>query len=288
MACLSIKSSKTVKKLTTHVNRRNVARASAVVSTVQTPKRLRAGPQVVETPLPKIYVYDHCPFCVRVRVALGLKNVKHEVVFMANDDFDTPKALCGKKIAPILEIPGDLKMTESMDIVDFFEADAKYGPTGFIKPKTDRSDIKEWQKKTKDLLRLLHRPRYMMAALPEFHQEDSRDYFVSSHPVPPYDKPEWKAEEFGMEKRWEEYNNAYSKSDELVPQLNEALVELEDLIYSEDYCTEGGLSMDDVDLWARLRSVTLVKGAKFGPKTMKYLENLAVAGDVPLYFSMAC
>ena len=51
--------------------------------------------------LPTLYVYDHCPFCVRVRVAMGLKNVKHIVNFMANDDVDTPTALVGKKIAPI-------------------------------------------------------------------------------------------------------------------------------------------------------------------------------------------
>ena len=225
--------------------------------------------------------------------ALGLKNVKHEVVFMANDDFATPTELCGKKIAPILEIPGTdgaepFRMTESMDIVDLFEADEKYGPTNFIGAKTDRADIKEWQKKTKDLLRLLHRPRYMMAALPEFHQEDSRDYFVSSHPVPPFEKPEWKADDFGMQRRWDAFEEAYAKTDELLPQLNDALAELEDIIFCEEYCTEGGISMDDVDLWARLRSVTLVKGAKFGPKTTKYLENLAVAGDVPLYFGMAC
>ena len=33
-------------------------------------------------------------------------------------------------------------MTESMDIVDLFEADEKYGPTKFIGAKTDRADAK--------------------------------------------------------------------------------------------------------------------------------------------------
>merc|ERR1719252_190678 len=92
----------------------SAASAPAVVSKVQGAKSLRAGPQVVPSPLPKVYVYDHCPFCVRVRLALGLKNVKHEVVFMANDDFKTPESLCGKKIAPILEIPGSVTMAESL------------------------------------------------------------------------------------------------------------------------------------------------------------------------------
>jgi hypothetical protein len=58
--------------------------------------------RVIREQLPTIYVYDHCPFCVRVRVALGLKNIKHNLHFMANDDVPTPTALVGKKIAPIL------------------------------------------------------------------------------------------------------------------------------------------------------------------------------------------
>ena len=79
-----------------------------------------------------------------------------------------------------------------------------------------------------------------------------------------------------------------ARTAELVPELNAALAELEGLIYSEDFCTEGGLSLDDIDLWSRLRSVTLVKGAQFGPKTTAYLKNLEAKGDVPLYFSLAC
>ena len=59
------------------------------------------GPRIVRDELPVVYVYDHCPFCVRVRVALGIKNVKHQVVFLQNDDIPTPTKLIGKKIAPI-------------------------------------------------------------------------------------------------------------------------------------------------------------------------------------------
>ena len=59
------------------------------------------GPRIVRDELPIVYVYDHCPFCVRVRLALGIMNVKHNVHFLANDDIPTPTKLVGKKIAPI-------------------------------------------------------------------------------------------------------------------------------------------------------------------------------------------
>ena len=56
---------------------------------------------VVRADLPIVYVYDHCPFCVRVRLAMGVNNVKHLIHFLANDDIATPTSLVGKKIAPI-------------------------------------------------------------------------------------------------------------------------------------------------------------------------------------------
>lgn len=58
-------------------------------------------PRIIREELPIVYVYDHCPFCVRVRLALGIKNIKHTVVFLQNDDIKTPTKLIGKKIAPI-------------------------------------------------------------------------------------------------------------------------------------------------------------------------------------------
>merc|ERR1711937_55217 len=264
--------------------RRVTAMAAASPSVVSSPPA-----RVVLDELPKVYAYDHCPYCVRVRLGLGLKNVKHEVVFMANDDIKTPTGLIGKKIAPIFEIPDEsFIMGESMDIIKKVDAEEKYGPTGFFAAKTDRKDISAWQKSVKDLLRLLHRPRYMAASLPEFQQKDSRDYFIAGHPVPPFDKPEWKSEEFGQDARNKAYDEAMAKTEVLLPELNDALVKLEDLIYSDTACSEGGLGYDDIDLWSRLRSVTIVDGAKFGPKTLAYLNNLSEAGDIPLYFGMKC
>ena len=46
----------------------------------------------------KLYVYDHCPFCVRARMIFGLKNLPVELVVLANDDEATPIGLVGKKV----------------------------------------------------------------------------------------------------------------------------------------------------------------------------------------------
>jgi len=266
-------------------------RSGLTVSAAATPMTA-SGPRfqrVVPDVLPRVYVYDHCPFCVRVRLALGYKNVKHSVRFLANDDVDLPTAMVGKKVAPILELPdAGVVMMESLDIIERIDTDPKYGPTNVIAPKSDRTDIKAWMKSVQSLLRTLHRPRYMLVGLPEFQQKDSRDYFVAGHQIPPFEKADWKTG-LDMDTKWAKYREAYMRTPELLPELNAKLRELETLIYCDQFCTEGpGFSYDDIDLWARLRSLTLVRGAEFGPKTRAYLTNLSQMCDVTLYDRMAC
>ena len=85
------------------------------------------------------------------------------------------------------------------------------------------------------------------------------------------------------------------------------------MICCEDSCSEGGFSYDDIDLWSRLRSISLVKveslatahvnawkqggsptlkiclapqGAEFPPKLKAYMDKYAEIGDVPLYWNM--
>uniref|UniRef100_A0A7S2V214 GST N-terminal domain-containing protein n=1 Tax=Fibrocapsa japonica TaxID=94617 RepID=A0A7S2V214_9STRA len=260
------------------------------MSAVSAPVSVPAAPRIVLDPLPKVYVYDHCPFCVRVRLALGLKNVKHDIVFLANDDVATPTGLVGKKVAPIFAIPqDDLVMGESLDIIELVDKDSRFGETGYLKPFSDRTDLKAWQKQLKKsgISGHMQRPRYMQTALPEFATKDGRDAFVKNHPVPPYEKAEWKADDFSQELRWEKYAESLAMTDELLPKLNEMLKELDDMIYCEEYCTEGGMCMDDVDLWSRLRSITVIKGVELPSKLKAYMEYYSEKGDMPLYTGMA-
>ena len=51
----------------------------------------------------KLYIYDHCPFCVRARMIFGLRDVEVEEVVLANDDEATPIGMIGSKQVPILQ-----------------------------------------------------------------------------------------------------------------------------------------------------------------------------------------
>ena len=114
-----------------------------------------------------------------------------------------------------------------------------------------------------------------------------RTAFIKNHPVPPYEKPEWKADDFAQETREQKYEDCLAQTDTALNTLNAALLKLEPLICCKDYCTEGGFSYDDIDLWSRLRSMTIVKGVQIPPGVPAYLDNLSELGDVPLYDCMA-
>jgi glutaredoxin 2 len=45
--------------------------------------------------------------------------------------------------------------------------------------------------------------------------------------------------------------------------------------------------MDDIDLWSRLRSITIVKGVLWPAKLRNYMDNFSAMGDIPLYDEMA-
>ena len=177
---------------------------------------------------------------------------KHQLMFLANDDIETPTELVGKKIAPIW-VDEDGPMMESLDIIAKLDKDNTFAPA------SGRTDLKAWQKSVQTIMRKLQRPRYVKVPLPEFMQKDGRDAFVKNHQVPPFEKPEWKTGDMTLEFKYEKYEEALAESNVLVPELSKALLELEPLIFSAEHCTAGGLSLDDVDLWARLRSMTLIK-----------------------------
>lgn len=238
-------------------------------------------PPVVEG-TPYLFVYDHCPFCVRVRLALGALDAPHRLVFLENDDVETPTALVGKKIAPIW-VDSDGAMAESLDII------AKVDTGRKIAPASGRKDIKAWQKSVQTLMRKLQRPRYVKMMLPEFMKKAGRDAFVSNHQMPPYEKKDWKGNpDFPLSRKYEKYEEALRETPYLLSEFNAKLRELEPLIHSAEACTAGiGFSYDDIDLWARLRSLTVIKGVVLPPKVRAYLDHFEKVGDVPLYDGMA-
>lgn len=254
--------------LTSPLRARAPARAPPHVP-ARAPAMSVAPAQVVLSPLPRVWVYDHCPFACRVRYALGMKRVKHSVMWLANDDVDTPTALVGKKVVPIFEShgAGGPAVMESMDICVAVDMDARYGPPGRFAPATGRADLDAWFAGTKEAVRRLTRPRVVNLPVPEFVFADARAAFVRNHALP---EPS-------------SYDENMANTSTLLAQVQPQIQALSDMIHSEEFCSEGGLSFDDVDLFPKLRTLTVVKDLKLTPKILAYLKHHSEQSEVGTY-----
>ena len=123
----------------------------------------------------KLYVYDHCPFCVRARMIFGLKNLPVELVVLANDDEATPIGLVGKKVVPILVKEDGTAMPESLDIVHY--VDEYFGEK--ILSEHVRPEIETWLKEVGSYYGHLTTARFTKIGLAEFETQSAagRAYF---------------------------------------------------------------------------------------------------------------
>lgn len=240
---------------------------------------------------PKLYGYDHSHYTVRCRMALGLKQMPYRMIWVAEDDAETPTKLVGRKITPIIEFPGEAPMPESSDIIARIEGDTAYGPPRLAEG-TERPDLDAWLKQVGTPMRNLGRPRYIRSSmLPEFRSRSARERFVTTHPLPFPDsgetlsKADWA--KLPAEDRHQVYDHYWEKSGELLEQLNGALQGAEKHIASEKHVSEHGLSWDDIVFYSRLRGLTLIKGVKLPSALSDYLESMSDMTDVPLLTQMA-
>ncbi|KAA6210003.1 glutaredoxin 2 [Avibacterium paragallinarum] len=214
----------------------------------------------------KLYVYDHCPFCVRARMIFGLKNIPVEKVVLLSDDETTPVSLIGKKMAPILIKEDGTAMPESLDIVHY--VDQNYGE--LLLPDDDvRTELQTWIQKVSCYYNHLLLSRFVKLGLPEFATQSAVDYFVKK-----------KTESIG------DFAENLANSAQYIEKLQQDFTALEYLILSKNGVNDQ-LSMEDILLFPMLRNLTCVKGLVFPPKVKAYVETMAKLSQVELYFDKA-
>jgi glutaredoxin 2 len=219
-----------------------------------------------------------------VRFALGVKNIKHRLLFLAWDDSETAIGISGKSGTPILK-DGDMVMRESMDIVKYLEGNPKFGPTNFLLPASGRKEVEDAVKSIQKLYSFLFFSRTVRAPFPEFMHFDGRVQYMKTHRPPAIEKEVW--DNMSVDEMLAMYDTAYQNSNPYIEELNDTLVTVDDVIYSEDSCSEGGLSYDDIDLYSWLRQLSIVKGVKWPVKTKAYIEKISAKADLKLFFTVA-
>lgn len=212
----------------------------------------------------KLYVYDHCPFCVKARTIFGFKNIAFDLVILLNDDDATPTRMIGKKMAPILEYAGQY-LAESMDIVAY--VDGLSGDrilSGLLNPA-----VAQWNSDASVPLFSLALPRWAAADLKEFSTASARAYFTRN-----------------KERMIGSFEKHKVASPDYIGTLNRHLLALEPLIQSPD-AVNGVLSEDDVHLFANLRSMSIVRGIEYPPAVEVYRQRMAERSGIDLHDARA-
>ncbi|TCP91245.1 glutaredoxin 2 [Cricetibacter osteomyelitidis] len=216
----------------------------------------------------KLYVYDHCPFCVRARMIFGLKNVPVEELAILNDDEVTPIGLVGKKMVPILVKEDGTAMPESLDIVKYIDENYAGDKTQNWLSSDIRPEIENWLKTVSEYTGKLVGPRYVKINLPEFATQSAIDYFV-----------------YKKQQSYGNFAENLENTASYLAHLHKDLETLEPLIQGE--YAAGHPSLEDIILFPVLRNFTCVKGVHFPTKVAQYVEKMAELSKINLYTNQA-
>jgi glutaredoxin 2 len=212
----------------------------------------------------KLYVYDHCPFCVKARTIFGLKNIPFELVILLNDDEATPTRMIGKKMAPILDHDGRY-IPESMDIVAY--VDGLAGDRVLAGPRNPL--VAQWVSDATPSLYPLTMPRWAASDMAEFATPEARATFTRN-----------KEAIIGS------FKDRLAESADYIATLNNHLLSLEAMIRSPD-AVNGVLSEDDIHLFATLRALSIVRGIVYPIAVEAYRVRMAERTGVALHDEIA-
>ena len=199
----------------------------------------------------RLYLFEHCSLCFRVRMAAALKRLHLQETVVLEDDSETMVNLVGKRVIPILVKDDGQPMLESMDMVAYIESQ---GASIFTGPQ--RSEIAAWASAAADKTAPLTWPRYPLLGLPEFGTIAAHDHYVVRKRKSMGDLVELRA-----------------RTRELLDAMMPDLEKLDTMIESPN-AVNGALSLDDIRVLPLLRSAAVVKGLRFPRKVRDYFETM--------------
>ncbi|REL26901.1 glutaredoxin 2 [Thalassotalea euphylliae] len=214
----------------------------------------------------KLYVFEHCPFCIKAMMLVGLKQLPVEIVFLQNHDVEARIAMVGRNTVPILAKDDGTFMAESMDIVSYLD---NYDKKPVLSQSINLANIQTWEQTAYSSILPLLFPRTLMIDLPEFASEPARQWFRDN-----------KTAMLGRS-----FEAAYADSDEYLVTLNHQLSLLDWLVLPSERANT--LSYDDVHFYPTLRNLTLIKGIRLPVKVRHYIDEVTQLTGIQLFDEVA-
>jgi glutaredoxin 2 len=199
----------------------------------------------------KLYMFEHCSLCFRVRMAAALKGLHLQEVPVLDDDTETMTKLAGKRAVPILVKNNGEPMLESMDMVKYIEAQGEPLFTG-----SERPEIAAWAEAVIKRTAPLTMPRYPLLGLPEFGTVAALSHY-----------------QVRKRKVLGDLTGLLAQTRTLISELMPDLEALDRMIESPA-AVNGVLSLDDIRVLPLLRSAAAVKALQFPSRVRAYFETM--------------
>ncbi|MBY7860118.1 glutaredoxin 2 [Vibrio fluvialis] len=214
----------------------------------------------------KLFVFQHCPYCIKAMMVAAYKKIDVEWVYLQNHHVDARIAKVGANMVPILQKPDGSYMAESLDIAAYF--DALDGQPSLTAAEFG-DEISEWQRQIAPFNGPLVHPRWMMIDLPEFQLPEAKAWYTKN-----------KSAMIGMS-----FEQAYANTADFLEPMNVLLSKLNWLRLPSERSNQ--LSYDDLNLYPTLRNLTVVKGIQFPERVRQYLDEITALTTIPLYDEVA-
>ena len=125
----------------------------------------------------KLYVYHHCPYCIKARLVADLSGLDYELVFLANDDEKAHIDRIGSKQVPFLERDDGTFLKESLDICEYISQTQNFNIAKSQINNEVKTILAELPEDYRRIIypRMPHHPKNEC----DFPTQNAKDYFLN-------------------------------------------------------------------------------------------------------------
>ncbi|WP_119343844.1 glutaredoxin 2 [Facilibium subflavum] len=213
----------------------------------------------------KLYLYEHCPFCVRPRIVSGVKNIELELKYLANDDEKAHWDKIGKKQVPFLQKGNGQFLIESLDICTYFN---QINDKQVLAPASADTTLVELIAKLSKASKSFVYPRFL------------------DHPLNRQDFPTQSAKDYFQRKK-EKYIGCFKANfrfpEAALMETSPLLAQINTLMHYQ-YATGEKLSWDDIIVFPILRNLTIAEDILALPDNInRYVHFMSDQTKIALY-----
>lgn len=213
----------------------------------------------------KLFLYEHCPYCVRPRIVAGLKSLKLDLIYLANDDEKAHFAHIDEKQVPFLQKDNGEYLIESLLICQHLN-DFDHKP--ILADAAQDQRLMQWTETLSHLSKLLIYPRFID------HPRNHLDFPTKSAKAYFQRKKEMDIGCFTANLRFPEA---------AIDQIRPVIAKINSLMMTS-FATSNKPSWDDIYIFPALRNCTLITDLIDLPENIQnYLDFMSKKTEVALY-----